>query len=139
MRLVALSIIFVLSGLAAPAAAGSNQFPVKYSVEKGVKVYRNALSPADQEIRDAKLRILIQEARAREADRQADYAKSQMRAKKQKAYKKGYKAGFTDGVQTEQQRQIDCQYCNRRRIRLRQRIRSRPQVLPIVLNRRNLR
>lgn len=138
MRLLAFSFIFALSGLATPAFAGSNQHPVKYSVEKGVKVYRNALSPAAQENRNAKLRALAENARVEEAQRQAAFASLHAKVKKRKAYKAGYKTGFHDGVQAEQQRQINCQYCNRRRIRLRQRIRTRPSVLPIVLNRRNL-
>jgi len=107
----------------------------KYTMENGVKVYRNAPNAQQQAVIDQKRQRLIQDAAfRRQLDLERDLIE-QARRQKRKAEKRAYKAGYHDGVHAAEAR---CrQQCARRPIYLRQRIRSRNRALPIVLNRRN--
>jgi membrane carboxypeptidase/penicillin-binding protein len=143
-KLMATALISMFCFSALPAHAGNyvlaggpghhQAHDKKYTVENRVKVYRNMPSPQQQAATQHRRQQLIH------ADdmRQLHKMKSKIRhAQKQakKAHKKGYKQGYHDGFHAGQ---IRCEQCSRRRIRLRQRIRTRPAVAPITLTRRNL-
>lgn len=135
-RLLSLVIGFAV---AVPAYADAHYATSKHSVENGVKVYRNALTPDQAALRAARQHAVLADIQARQAEAKRAKYRSQAKARQQNAYNAGFHEGFKGGTQAERARQrANCGDCNRRRIRLRQRIRTRPFVSGDVLRRRNL-
>ena len=66
----------------------------KYSVEHGVKVYRNALSPSQKARRAAQVRQILW---ARQQDRARKAAQDQARRQHQHALQTAYERGFNSG------------------------------------------
>lgn len=111
-------VLACLLGFSAPAAAGTANHPVKYSVENGVKVYRSQISPAQQTSADNHIRALAR-AEQRQQHRKDIIRLKEMRIHNQAAaYERGFKDGFR---QAKAQKRMHIHHHNTRRIRQRQR------------------
>ncbi len=101
-KLISCSIVLALASIAPIASAGHCPGKTKYTCEKGVKVYRLGLTPAQQQARD----INNQEVLRRAAQMRADQAllaarNAQVQADIEAAYERGFAKG---NEQTQQSR-----------------------------------
>ena len=89
-----LGIVLLLAfGFSPTAFAGAPRDVIKYSVENGVKVYRNELSPEQKMARLVRQTVFQAEQRARAQRQVEDVQQQQALAAREAAFERGYAKG----------------------------------------------